>query len=159
MSNNNEQKYDPIHYSVGLMWDSINQRKVACATIVERGTLDLEFIANKIAESTTVTRADIAAVITGIIEFGVEYLASGYRLNLGDLGQLYPTLKARSVPTPAECDESTIEQVCCRFRSSVKLKHILGQACFERTLSATERRKSIKSKDAEMKDIMDHQDE
>ncbi len=158
MAKQTKQQHDPIPYSVGVMKDTIKNRKLACATIVERGTLDLEQIAREIAKSTTVTKADIAAVLTALVEFSLEHLVSGYRLNLGDLGQLFPRLKAHCVKTKEECDESTIERVTCHFRTSMKLRAMLKEASFERTLPATQRKKGIKKAEKEMKEIMEQQE-
>lgn len=152
MNNKGTKENAPILYSVGLMTDTIRNRKLPCATIVERGTLDLDYIASEMAHSTTLTTTDIVAVLRGFIEFGMCHLASGYRINLGDFGQFFPTLKSHCVNSFDECDESTIEQVNCRFRPSPMLKEMMQKATFERTLPATERRKTIKDVDTEIEE-------
>lgn len=158
MKKNRKKEAVPIRYSVGLMTDTIKKRKLPCASIVERGTLDVDFIANEIAKSTSVTVTDVVAVLTGLMEFGMEHLASGYRLNFGDLGQFFPSLKARCVDTVEECDESTIKRVCCHFRPSTKLRKMLNQASFERVISATEKRRQIKTSEETIKEELDGQE-
>lgn len=158
MQQKKKKEYEPIPYSVGLMTDTIKKRKLPCATIVERGTLDLEFIADEIAKSTTVTKTDVIAVLTGVVEFGMEHLASGYRISFGDLGQFFPSLKARCVNSLDECDESTIKRVCCHFRPSLKLSKMLNKVSFERTLSAGERKRAVRTNDNEIQEELDNQE-
>lgn len=148
-----------ILYSVGLMTDTINHRQLPCATIVERGTLDVDAIASEISHATTLTKTDIVGVLSGFIEFGMKYLASGYRINLGEMGQFFPTLKAHCANSVEECDASTIEKVCCHFRPSKKLTTMLNQSSFERTVSATNRRKAIKASESDFQNELDNQEE
>lgn len=150
MKNSTEKSHDPIRFSHRLMNDNIKHRKMVCATIVERGTLNVDYLAGEISRSTTVTETDVKAVLTAFVEFAMEHLASGYRLNFGDFGQFFPTLKATSTRTLEECDESTIKQVRCHFRPSIKLKNLLNQVSFEYTLPPERGRQDKKKLEAGM---------
>lgn len=148
----------PIQYSVGLKYDAIRQQTKACATILERGTVSIDAVAEELSRKTTLTATDVKAVLQGFMEFSVQHLLNGYRVSLGDIGTLHPTLKVKGAASADACDASTIEGVRCRFRPSHKLRTQLDAInAFTKVLSAKEKKAAIGATDAEIEQALEGQ--
>ncbi len=64
------------------------------AKVMVRGSAELDDIVDRMTElGTTVTKTDIIAVIEDSLRATESLLLEGFRVNFGDLVQLYPTIK------------------------------------------------------------------
>jgi predicted histone-like DNA-binding protein len=79
----------------------------------------------EIARFTTVSGPDIGAVIDALFEIIPDLLKRGHRIQLGDLGAIYPTLESEGVDTEDEVTSDSIKQVRVRFRIGKWLKQAM----------------------------------
>ena len=79
----------------------------------------------EIARFTTVSGPDIGAVIDAFLELIPVLLKRGHRINLGDLGALYPTLVSEGKDTEEEVSSLSIKKVRIRFSIGKWLKQAM----------------------------------
>lgn len=79
----------------------------------------------EIARFTTVSGPDIGAVIDALFEIIPDLLKRGHRIQLGDLGAIYPTLESEGRDTEDEVTSDSIKQVRVRFRIGKWLKQAM----------------------------------
>ena len=132
-----ETHNEPILYALSIFKNAAQQTTGVKATLVERGTLPLDRLACKIERSTHLHHGTVKSVLVAIAEFGFRYLQAGYRLDLGPLGKLHPTIDAQSVQRLEQWSTKKIRRVNIRFLPSHELRDTMRQATFERTLAKT----------------------
>ena len=100
------------------------------ARLVRNTDVSLDELAESIANSTTITYADVLATLKALeIEISKAIL-SGSAVKLGYLGSFIPQMNAKSQLDIDTCDASSITRYSCRFYPSTKFKHNLKQAKF-----------------------------
>lgn len=140
---------ESVQYAVALIKSQQTGKKIVSANVVERGEKSIDQIARELAKSTTLTQTDVKGVIEGFIEFTMEHVASGYRVELGNLGKIYPTIAVKSEKAKYESfSASNIQGLRARFQPSNVLMSMLSQATFEKTLSRKSMAKSMADNDA-----------
>lgn len=87
----------------------------------------------EIARFTTVSGPDIGAVIDALFEIIPDLLKRGHRIQLGDLGAIYPTLESEGRDTEDEVTSDSIKQVRVRFRIGKWLKQAMTFLEFSKT--------------------------
>lgn len=106
------------------------------ATSVAAGEVTLESMSYRMAETCTVTRADILAVLTAFVDnIGID-LKNGMIVKLGELGNLQLGLSSRGVETIEEWKADRIRKAHVNFRPGKKLKQMASETNFKRTYSA-----------------------
>jgi len=139
-----------IGYAPGLMKNPITGITKAYAHIVENGTVDIDYLCSSIAKATTLTRTDVKAAVESFIEFVMEYVASGFRVDMGNLGKFFPQISATGVEDVEDCTATTIKRVFCRFMPSQELQNIMATATFNRVLSRKNESKTISEESEEL---------
>ena len=148
---------EAVQYALSLIKNSQTGKKVVNASVVERGTKTVDQIARELAKSTTLTQTDVVGVIQGFIEFTLEHVAAGYRVELGNMGKFYPTIEVKSCKKLEDFTPSKIQALRCRFLPSNTLLNLLAEATFEKTLGVKNRKKSIADVEAAMAAEIDAQ--
>ncbi len=100
------------------------------ARLVRNTDVSLDELAESIANSTTISYADVIATLKALeIEISKAIL-NGSAVKLGYLGSFIPQLNAKSQLDIDTCDASSITRYSCRFYPSAKFKQNLKQAKF-----------------------------
>ena len=76
------------------------------------------------------TRGDIIAVATQLVDCIREQLLLGNRVNLGDLGTFYVTLKAEAADNAESFSTALIKDVNVRWSPSTQFKSLINEATF-----------------------------
>ncbi|MBO5699128.1 MAG: HU family DNA-binding protein [Bacteroidaceae bacterium] len=87
--------------------------------------VDLNKIAEEIANQCTLTRHDIKAVLSALDEAIYNHLVDGQSVRFGDLGSFRPTLSGKGALTEEEFQTSMIKRVMVRFTPSSTLRNKL----------------------------------
>ena len=111
--------------------------------VVARDTKRMDDICNMICQSSSISSADVKAVLDSLVWYIGHSLNNGDHVELEDLGHFSPSL--RSVKTGE--DEITIQPNGVNFRCSEKLKKQMREAQLKRmkkpTELATTKRKAV----------------
>ncbi|MFA8436445.1 MAG: HU family DNA-binding protein [Marinifilaceae bacterium] len=94
------------------------------ANVVNGKEADLDYLCQRIAASSTVSRTDAYAVIMGLMETISFELKEGRIVRLGELGSLYVTINCEGTDTEEEFNETHIKQANIRFRPGKELKEL-----------------------------------
>ena len=90
-------------------------------------------ISKEIAETNTLSRAEITAAITLVLDHMIKHLKNSNGIRLGELGILYPTLKGSGAPSVDEFNAAEhIDEVMVRFRAGKTLKEDMQNVEFKR---------------------------
>ena len=84
-------------------------------------------LAHAIEKTSTVTRADILAVLSDLEEVIYSELRAGRGVKLGDLGSFRPTLKSEGVEQAKDFDQNNIRKVNVVFIPSTNMKYQLSK--------------------------------
>lgn len=134
----------PITYKVVKM----KNPKGAAGTLyagdraVKTGDYDFDALADDVQFSTTVTKADVVAVLTAAVHYIKRGLLNGQRVVLDELGAMQIQLKANVFTQAAiqgeDFDPSTyIKSYFVRFRPNAKLIKAIRAEASVRRLSST----------------------
>ena len=103
------------------------------ARLYRNQDVDLDSIAESISNSTTISYADVLAVLKSL-EFEISRnILNGSAVKLGYLGSFIPSIKAKSQLDVDKVDANTITRFSCRFYPSQKFKHTLKTVKFQET--------------------------
>ena len=119
----------PANYAPHITTNIRTGAKKVTAHIVEKDEYTLKMLASEIAQATTVTVADVEAVIAAFVSFSMKHLCEGHRVELGALGKLFPTLQTTPVAYLEDVDQS-IKRMLARFQPGEELKAQMAQATF-----------------------------
>ena len=112
-----------------LLGDNPGERYVA--RLFRGQDMDLDMIAESISNSTTLSYADVLAVLKSLeLEISRNVL-NGSAVKLGYLGSFIPSIKAKSQLEVDKVDANTITRFSCRFYPSTKFKHTLKTVKFQ----------------------------
>ena len=95
------------------------------ATIVRNESVTLRTVATDLADRSTLTRADIYAVLESFMEKFPMYLVDGRSIHIGSLGSFYPSISSQGEINPADVDQYSINKLKVIFRPSNEFKGIL----------------------------------
>ena len=129
-----------IKYAIVTRKNNRTGRVLAYANPVN-SVATYDTIVDAIVEATTVTRADVAAVIEALVVFAKDELLRGNAVQLSELGSLYTTFHS----VVKEFTADLIKRVNIRFRPTTKFKHALQLASFEKTITKAAARSSQKT--------------
>lgn len=77
--------------------------------------MDVNYVSKRIEKESTVSAADIRAVLNALQSIVIGELQQGRSVRLGDLGSFHLTISGKYASTPEECDESYIKDVRVHF--------------------------------------------
>lgn len=99
---------------------------------VSSGGVDLEFLADAVADRSTLTVADCYAVLVAMSEVVGEELARGKTVKLDRLGTFSLTLKGTGTDDPERLNKNTILGAKILFKPAEHLKKILVNLKYKR---------------------------
>ena len=98
------------------------------ATPVLGGEVTLDDLTRLIEKSSTVSGADIRAVLYALVEITVDNLAKGSIVRLGELGSLRPSISSEGRATEAEVSASAIRSASVIFAPGTRIRDMLASA-------------------------------
>ncbi len=106
--------------------EKVNPRNVEAerkfyASIVTNGEFTLDNMAEEIVDFTSLSEADVNAVLIAVETVAQKKLADGMIVRLGRLGTLYPTLSSDAEDSAEEVNVKSIKSVGVNYRASDKL--------------------------------------
>ena len=84
--------------------------------VVSSGKMSLRELARRISAISTVSVADVMAVLEGFLEIVPQTLAEGKIVNLGDFGSFSLTLSSTGAPDADSFTAANISKTSVRFR-------------------------------------------
>ena len=102
------------------------------ATPVHGREVTLEALTRAIERKSTLSGADIRAVLYAMVEQAVDGLSEGRIIRLGDLGSLRITLNSEGRDTPEEITASVIRRTGVIFTPGTKMQSMLKNVRFTR---------------------------
>ncbi|MGL5912656.1 MAG: HU family DNA-binding protein [Bacteroidales bacterium] len=95
------------------------------ATIVTDGEYSLDKMAEEIVGFTSLSEADVNAVLIAVQNVAQKQLAEGKIVRLGKLGSLYPTISSHGESSEELVTVKTIKSIGINYRAgSLLLKHL-----------------------------------
>lgn len=94
------------------------------ASVKSAGVVDVDQLTRDIEKISTVSGADIRAVLYALVDVASNELADSKIVRLGDLGNLRITLKSNGHDAPSKVDSRSIKGVRVRFTPGKKLKEM-----------------------------------
>ena len=102
------------------------------AKIVNKGSTDLNQLAALLGDGSTARKADVYAVLVGLVEEIKKELSAGRMVKLGDLGSFAVSINSFGEETPEEVSSNSIKRRKILYRSSAELKTMLGALKFKK---------------------------
>ncbi len=107
-------------------------------TAVSSGKLEIEDIAEMIAQRCTVKVADVIGVIKAFEQQFRAALINGEIIDLHGIGRFRVTLTGKGAATEEDFDDSLIKGIYVRFLPSKKLRDTLGKVKYRKVPRVTE---------------------
>lgn len=104
-----------IPYKISMHKSLKDQTKTYNIEVARLQPLTLDEVTRQIEKASTVSSADIKAVLDMLQYVVVEAVRNGNSVRLGDLGSFRPTIASRSQPDPKLCTVADIKTVRCHF--------------------------------------------
>lgn len=101
------------------------------------GEVDIETLAKDIAESSSLTKADLLSAVQSIFDNITRYLTLGFKVRLGDLGVFRIGIKGKGQETAAEVTVNDIVSTKISFLADSAFKKKLKDLTFTKMNSAT----------------------
>jgi predicted histone-like DNA-binding protein len=96
------------------------------------GSYSLYKLATRIARESTISEADVYAVLTSFIAMVPQVLDDGYIVNLGEFGSFRVTISSQGAETEAEYTVSNIEKRKILFTPGKLLKNAIRNFNFQK---------------------------
>ncbi len=103
------------------------------ASLVSSGNQGIEALTNRIQQMSTVTGADIRAVLYAIAEIVPEMLSEGQIVTIGDLGNFRLSISSEGSDTEEEVNSSNIRKSRILFRPGSKFASMLNSLEFKKS--------------------------
>ena len=118
----------PVNYSVSMMGNPINasEPKKAYAKSQISGEISLKELSRMVSSQTTVSRADVYAVLISTVENLVQGLCDGKQVDFGDLGKFRLQISSTGAETAAQFTSNNITGVNVQFIPGEDLKNLLS---------------------------------
>ncbi len=100
------------------------------ASPVLDGEVTLDDLTRLIEKSSTVSGADIRAVLYALVDITVDNLAKGSIVRLGELGSLRPSISSEGKVTEAEVSASAIRSASVIFAPGSRIRDMLASVKF-----------------------------
>jgi len=102
------------------------------ANVVTRGEVSLRELAKEVAQMSTVSIADVTAVVESLLQIIPKHLGQGEIVRLGEFGSMSVTVSSEGTATPEEFAASRIKGVNLNFRPGKEINQTLDQVTFEK---------------------------
>ena len=122
----------PLNYSIAMLKNPQKQDEEpkAYAKSQITGELTLKELGQQVASQTTVSRADVAAVIISTVENMIGGLRAGKQEDFGDLGKFRLQINSRAADTAEKFTAANITGVNIQFVPGEDLKDIFAGMSF-----------------------------
>ena len=123
----------PLNYSVGLRPNPQNKEAEpkAYASAQINGELTLKQLSKRISSQTTVSRADVVAVLTATVDNLLEALQEGKQVDFGDLGKFRLQILCEGTEKLTDFTAAHITGVNIRYIPGEDLKTIFAGLEFQ----------------------------
>ena len=101
------------------------------------GDVSLREMSERIQQSSTVTKADVYAVLVALEDVIIDALKGGEIVRLGDLGTLQISISSKGAVTEEEYDASLIKKARINFRPGLALAGILTGLTYKKVAKKT----------------------
>jgi predicted histone-like DNA-binding protein len=117
-----------LNYSVALRPNPFDKdaSPKAYATAQINGELSLKQLSKRVSSQTTVSRADVVAVLTATVENLLEALCEGKQVDFGELGKFRLQIVSTGTETLADFTAAQITGVNIQYIPGEDLKTIFG---------------------------------
>ena len=116
-----------INFQVVPKKNMLTEAVLYYGQIKQNGVKGIETIASDIEKQSTVSRADILAVLSSLQEVIIATLQNGQGIKLGDVGSFRPTLKSQGVENKDDFNIQNIRKVNIVFTPSSKMRYQLDK--------------------------------
>lgn len=99
---------------------------------VNKGEITLDTISKRIESYSTLSRVDIIAVITALVDEVHDGLSDGYIVRLGELGSLRLIIGSEGVDSPTDFKHSMINKSRIYFNPGKRIKELYKNLKFKR---------------------------
>lgn len=107
-------------------------KKKYYATAVTNGEMDLDKLTKYIEKTSTVSGADIRAVLYAMVDAMTENLSNGEIVRLGDLGSLRVSISSEGSDKEEEVRASTVKSSKVIFSPGKKIKEMLKSVSYQK---------------------------
>lgn len=123
----------PLNYSVSLRTNPMNKNAdpKAYAKAQINGELTLKQLSKRIASQTTVSRADVSAVLIATVENMLEALQEGQQVDFGELGKFRLQILSEGTETLAQFTADNILGVNIQYIPGEDLKNVFAGLEFQ----------------------------
>lgn len=91
---------------------------------ISQGTIDLDQVADIIANRSSMSRADCYGVLIAMTDVIGDAISQGKIVNLESLGSFSPTISGTAADSPEVLGKNTIKSANVRYKPSKRLKKI-----------------------------------
>ncbi|MCQ2076640.1 MAG: HU family DNA-binding protein [Bacteroidaceae bacterium] len=121
-----------INYRLTPMKDNISKkpREAFYAQVVTKGTIDTHTLCKDIANSCTLTVADMAGAIAALVEKVEQSLLDGYNVYIDGLGTFSISAESPLVEHESEMKSKDIKVKNIHYRAAVPLKKAMKASDF-----------------------------
>ena len=102
------------------------------ASAVMAGELSLAELTKAIEKISTVSGADIRAVLYALVDVAIDNLAKGTIVRLGDLGSLRVSLSSEGQDTADDVTAATVKNTKVIFTPGTRIKEMLDTTKFQK---------------------------
>ncbi|WP_299669705.1 HU family DNA-binding protein [uncultured Polaribacter sp.] len=102
------------------------------ATTVIQGERNIDQLTTSIEKISTVSGADIRAVLYAMVDVCTEELANGNIVRFGDLGSMRVSISSVGAPTALEVNSSIITKNRILFNPGPRLVNMLGRLIYQK---------------------------
>lgn len=122
-----------LNYSVSLRPNPQDKDAAskAYATAQINGELTLKQLSRRVSSQTTVSRADVVAVLTATVDNLLEALTEGKQVDFGELGKFRLQILSEGTETLADFTAARITGVNIQYIPGEDLKTIFGELEFQ----------------------------
>lgn len=96
------------------------------------GEVDLLELCKEIEKISTVSEADIMAVLSSLVSVVPDKLASGRIVRIGDLGDFRPSVSSEGHATEAEVSSASIKKNKILFRPGKRIRKVMKVADYKK---------------------------
>lgn len=122
-----------LNYSVSLRPNPLDKDAApkAYATAQINGELTLKQLSKRVSSQTTVSRADVVAVLTATVDNLLEALTEGKQVDFGELGKFRLQILSQGAETLADFTSENIQGVNIQYIPGEDLKNIFAGLEFQ----------------------------
>lgn len=115
-----------LNYSIAMLKNPLKPEEEAKAYAKSQiaGELSLKELSKRVARQTTVSRADVSAVIIATVENMIDGLQDGLQVDFGDLGKFRLQISSRGAETAEKFTSAHITGVNIQFIPGKDLKEL-----------------------------------